>query len=374
MVIGIPREIKEGEGRVGMVPAGAAALRQAGHTVLVEAGAGRRSRFSDREYRQAGARIVRQAAEVWRRAEMIVKVKEPLPPEYGLMRRGQVLFTFLHLAAARGLAKALMAAGTTAVGYETMEAQDGSLPLLAPMSEIAGKLSVQMGAHLLQAWCGGRGTLLAGAAGVPPGIVSILGAGTAGRSAAAVAHGMGARVTVLDVRQEALDRVRRALGDAVDVEVASAATIASAVERADLLITAALVPGARAPKLVTREMVRRMKPGAVIVDVSIDQGGCVEGIRATTPAEPAFVRSGVLHAAVTNLPSAVPRTATKALTSATLPWVLKIANQGIARAAREDAMLARGVNVAAGRVVHEAVARALGVRPARLEDVLPGGG
>ena len=374
MVIGIPREIKDGEARVATNPAGVRAFRERGHTVMLEAGAGEGSRIPDREFRQAGARILRNAAALYARADMILKVKEPLPAEYPLLRPGQILFTYLHLASSSQLLQALLEREVTALGYETVQTDDGSLPLLVPMSEIAGKMSVQIGARLLEAESGGRGTLLGGVPGVPPAEVVIVGCGVVGANAAKVASGMGAHVTILDIDHDRLKYLDDVLGGSVITVYANAYSIERAAGYADLLIGAVLLPGAPAPKVVTRRMVRRMKPGAALVDVAVDQGGCVETTRATSYSDPTYVRHGVIHYAVPNIPAAVPRSATHALANATLSWALEIADKGIAAALTTNPALAKGLNVALGGVVHPAVAKAFRLRAIPLNDIqLPEG-
>ncbi len=369
MVIGVPREIKDGEKRVALTPAGVRALREHGHTVLVEASAGGGSRISDTDFRRAGAQIAASAKSVYTRGQMVLKVKEPLPPEYGLLRPGQILFTYLHLASSRELLQALLHAKVAAIGYETVQTDDGQLPLLLPMSEIAGKMSIQIGAHLLEAVNGGRGTLLGGVPGVPPAEVVILGCGTVGTNAAKVAAGMGAHVTILDINHDRLKYLDDVLGANVITVYANTYSIERSAAYADLFIGAVLVAGARAPKLLTRDMVRGMKPGSVIVDVAVDQGGCVETIRPTSYSRPTYVLYDVLHYAVPNIPAAVPRTATHALTNATLPWALEIADKGLPEAVRTSRALARGVNVAEGQVVHPAVADAFHMRRVPLEEL-----
>jgi len=369
MVIGVPREIKNGELRVASSPAGVRALREHGHVVLVQAGAGLGSRIPDGEFRDAGARVVRSSAEVFARAEMILKVKEPLPAEYRLLRPGQILFTYLHLASSRELARALLNSGVTAIGYETVQTDDGALPLLVPMSEVAGKMSVQIGARLLESACGGRGTLLGGVPGVPPAEVVIVGCGVVGMNAAKVAIGMGAHVTILDTNHDRLKYLDDVLGGRVITVYANAYSVERAVRYADLLIGAVLVPGAPAPKVVTREMVKRMKSGAVIVDVAVDQGGCVETSRATSHSDPTYLQYGIVHYGVPNIPAAVPRTSTHALTNATLPWALELADKGLAGAFKAHPALARGVNIARGRLVHPAVAGAFHMRAASLSKI-----
>ncbi|MGB9660506.1 MAG: alanine dehydrogenase [Moorellaceae bacterium] len=372
MIIGLPREIKPQEHRVGLTPAGVDTLVRAGHQVIVEKGAGEGSGFSDGDYRRAGARIVTGAAEAWAEADMVVKVKEPLPAEYLYFRPGLILFTYLHLAAEPGLTKALAEKQVIAIAYETVELPNGSLPLLTPMSEVAGRMSIQVGATFLEKTRQGKGILLGGVAGVPPAHVVILGGGTVGTSALKRAVGMGARVTVIDKN---LDRLRY-LDDVFHGQIETLASnhlnIATVVQRADLIIGAVLIPGARAPRLVTEEMVRSMEPGSVIVDVAVDQGGCIETVdRATTHEEPVYLKHGVVHYAVSNMPGAVPRTSTLALTNATLPYVLELANKGWRRAAEEDPALAKGVNVVRGKLTNPGVAEACGLPYYRLEEVLP---
>lgn len=362
MKIGVPKEIKDNEFRVALTPAGAHALTAAGHEVLVERGAGEGSGFRDEEFLGTGAKIVADAAEVWGGADLILKVKEPLPEEFVHFREGQILFAYLHLAAAVPLARELARKRVTAIAYETVQTDSGALPLLTPMSEVAGRMAVQVGARFLEAFQGGRGVMLGGIPGVPPADVVIVGGGTVGTNAAKMALGLGARVTILDKsadRLRALDDLFQ--GRAITV-MSNAYNIAAAVRQADLLIGAVLVPGAKAPKLVTEAMVKTMKPGAVIVDVAVDQGGSVETVdRATTHSDPVYVKHGVVHYAVSNIPGAVPRTSTLGLTNATLPYVSDLAAKGFERAVREDAALSRGVNVHAGHIVHEAVARDVGL-------------
>ncbi|MBA5875210.1 MAG: alanine dehydrogenase [Nitrospira sp. CR1.2] len=362
MVIGVPKEIKDYEFRVSVTPDGVRALRQAGHQVLVEPSAGQGSGFSDESYRQAGADVAQSKEEVFHRSELIVKVKEPQLSECALFRPGQVLFTYLHLASLPELTKALMAAEMTAIAYETVEARDRSLPMLRPMSEIAGRLSVQVGAHYLGAVQGGRGVLLAGVPGVEPGHVVVIGAGVVGTSAVRLAVGLGARVTVINLD---VDRLR-ALDDLYGGRIATCAASASAIERAvaeaDLVVGAVLVPGARAPKVVPRPLVGQMRPGSVIVDVAVDQGGCCETTRPTTHSDPVYVVDGVVHYCVTNMPGIVPHTSTRALTNATLPYILRLASEGVEQAIRSDAGLAKGVNVRHGNMTCQAVAESHGLR------------
>ena len=369
MVIGVPKEIKDGEHRVALTPAGVRALRERGHRVLVETEAGAGSRISEAEYRRAGARMLAATEELWASSEMVMKVKEPLPAEYPHLRPDQILFTYLHLASSRELTHAQLESGVIGLGYETVQTDDGALPLLVPMSEIAGKLSIQIGAHLLEVQNGGRGTLLGGVPGVPPAEVVIVGCGVVGTNAAKVAAGMGAQVTILDINHSRLKYLDDVLGANVITVYANAYAIERAASYADLLVGAVLVPGARAPKVVTRQMVRRMRPGAVIVDVAVDQGGCVETIRATSFSDPTYLVGQVLHFAVPNIPAAVPRTATHALTNATLPLALEIADKGLAEAVRTNQAIARGVNIAQGRMVHPAVAAAFRMKPTPLDSI-----
>lgn len=371
MIIGVPTERKEFEYRVAIVPAGVEELVVRGHRVLVEAGAGLGSGIEDSEYRARGAEIVPDAAAVYGEADIVLKVKEPLPQEFELLRPGQVLFTYLHLAAFPDVTRALVERRVVGVAYETIQLPGGELPLLVPMSEIAGRMAVQVGAQLLEKVHGGRGVLLSGVPGVPPANVVILGGGTAGINAAYIALGMGAQVTILDINPQRLRYLERALqGNRITV-MSNRYNIERAVAYADLLIGAVLIPGARAPRLVTEAMVRSMKPGSVIVDVSIDQGGCVETVdRPTTHGNPSYVKHGVVHYAVANMPGGVPRTSTYALTNATLPYVIELAGKGWREAARQRADLAQGINTAEGHVTHRAVAEAHGAPWVPVEELL----
>jgi len=373
MIVGVPREIKPGEQRVALTPAGAYALSQAGHRVVVERGAGLGSAIRDEEYAGAGAALD-SVERVWAEAELVLKVKEPIPEEYPRLRAGQVLFTFLHLAAVPELARALMRAGTIAIAYETVQRGDGSLPLLTPMSEVAGRLAVQEGAFYLGKAHGGRGILLSGVPGVPRGNVAILGAGTVGVNAAKVAVGLGADVSILDVNLDRLRHVDDLFGGRVVTLASNGFNVAQVTQRADLLIGGVLIAGARAPVLVTAAMVERMKPGAVAVDVAVDQGGCIETIHPTTLLEPVYEVAGVLHYGVANMPALVPRTSTFALTNATLPYALTLARRGAAAAVAGDPDLAGGVNVWGGKIVHPGVAEALGERATPLAACLAKGG
>jgi len=359
MRIGVPREIKVHEYRVGLVPAGVRELVGAGHEVLIETGAGAGIGVEDAHYRAAGASIAPGAAEVFARCDMIVKVKEPQPAECAMLRRGQLLFTYLHLAADPVQAQGLIRSGATAIAYETVTAPNGSLPLLTPMSEVAGRMSIQVGAASLQKANGGFGILLGGVPGVPPAKVIILGGGVSGTHAAEMAVGMRADVTVVDRSVNRLRELSALFGSALHTCYSTTETIEQLVRDADLVVGAVLVAGAAAPKLVTRAMVKSMKPGAVLVDIAIDQGGCFETSHPTTHAEPTFVVDGVIHYCVANMPGAVPRTSTFALTNATLPYVRALADLGWQAALKRDPGLAAGLNVHAGQITHEVVARSL---------------
>ncbi len=360
MTIGIPREIKTGETRVATTPAICRRLTALGARVLVEKHAGVRAGFTDAGYRAAGATIIASAERLWRSADVILKVKEPLPEEFERIQPGRTIFTYLHLAAAPELARELVRKNVLGIAYETVESPDGTLPLLKPMSQIAGRLATQVGAHYLESQVGGTGVLLGGVPGVAPAHVVVLGAGNAGAHAARIAAGMGARVTVLDLDSHKLDVLDSEYHGRVVTLQASPANIGHAVAEADLVIGAVLVPGARAPVVVTERMVRSMRPGSVIVDIAIDQGGCVETIRATSHQEPTFVKHGVIHYAVPNMPAMVGRTATLALTQATEPFVATLAERGLERALTENRGLARGINTRAGRIVNPTIARLLG--------------
>lgn len=361
MRIGVPKEIKNHEYRVGLTPASVRELTARGHTVRVQAGAGEAAGLGDGQYQAAGAQIVPDAAEVFAACDLLVKVKEPQPSEQALLRAGQILFTYLHLAADPALAAALQQTGTIGIAYETVTGPGGELPLLAPMSEVAGRLAVQAGAFYLQKSQGGMGVLLGGVPGVAPAQVVILGAGTVGTQAAQMAAGLGAQVTVLDTRVDRLRQIDLVWGNRVHTLFSHAQNIEEAVLGADLVIGSVLVPGARAPRLVSRALVARMKKGAVLVDVAIDQGGCFETSRPTTHAEPTFLVDGVLHYCVANMPGAVARTATQALNHATLRHVLALADQGWQQAMRDDPHLRQGLQVARGHITHAAVAHALGL-------------
>lgn len=353
MEIGVPKEIKDREFRVGLSPSSARSLCERNHRVFVETQAGVGAGFSDDEYREAGATLVSTAAEAWNR-EMVVKVKEPLPEEYPYLKADRLLFTYLHLAADRGLTEALLDSKIHAIAYETVALPDGRLPLLAPMSIIAGRLAVQFGARYLEKQQGGRGVLLGGIPGVRPGNVVILGGGVVGTEAARIAVGMGARVQIIDINVDRLAYLETLFGSRVEYLYSSSATIEAAVPEADLLVGAILVPGKRAPTIVAREWVARMHPGSVIVDVAVDQGGCIETLRVTSHSNPSYIEDGVIHVGIPNMPGAVPWTATQALNNSTLPYVLKLANAGL-EALERDAALAGGLNVSEGQLVHPAV-------------------
>ncbi|WP_431790661.1 alanine dehydrogenase [Microbacterium paraoxydans] len=361
MKIGFPTEVKNNENRVALTPAGADRLVREGHRVLVQSGAGVGSSIDDDAYRAAGAEIVATAADAWGEADLLIKVKEPVAEEYGFLRPDLTLFTYLHLAADRPLTEALVAAGTTAVAYETVQLPDRTLPLLVPMSEIAGRLSVIMGSHSLLRSQGGRGMLLGGIAGTPRAKTVVIGGGVAGEHAAANALGLGSKVTVVDVALPRLRELEHRYGGALETRASSRYDIAEELTTADLVIGSVLIPGAAAPKLVTDDMVAAMKPGSVLVDIAIDQGGCFEGSRPTTHDDPTFAVHDSIYYCVANMPGAVPTTATRALTNATLPYVSAIAAKGWERAASDDAALAKGLNVQGGRITLDAVAQAHGL-------------
>ncbi|EFL51568.1 alanine dehydrogenase [Solidesulfovibrio fructosivorans JJ]] len=367
MIIGIPKEIKTLENRVAMTPGAVETLVRRGHKVLVEAGAGLGSALPDEQYAAAGASLV-SAAEAWG-AEMVIKVKEPIAGEYKFLRKDLLLFTYLHLAADRPLTEALLGAGTIGVAYETVQLDSGALPLLVPMSEVAGRMAPQVGSHALEKSQGGRGILLGGVPGVPQASVVIVGAGVVGANACKIAVGMGAQVTVLDVNHARLQYLDDIYQGRVVTVASNEANIRKAVTYADLLIGAVLIPGAKAPHLVTRDMLPTMKPGSVIVDVAVDQGGCVETIKATTHAVPTYVIDGVVHYGVANMPGAVPRTSTFALCNQTLPYALKLAAKGVG-ALREDAALAKGLNTYEGKLTFAGVAEAFDMPLTRVSEAL----
>jgi len=369
MIIGLPKEIKDNEYRVAMTPGAVRQIAEEGHRVLLEAGAGRGSGFQDDEYRQAGATLVSVADDAWD-ADLVVKVKEPQPSEFDLMRPGLVLFTYLHLAAEKEVTLAMLQREVTGIAYETVETPDGKLPLLVPMSQVAGRMAVQVGSQYLEKTYGGRGKLLGGIPGVRPGDVAILGAGVVGTNAAQIALGMGAHVMLLDVNADRLQYLDQVLTGRLTTLSANPVNIAEVVRRADLLIGAVLLKGARAPRLVTREMIQSMEPGSVVVDVSVDQGGCVETTRPRTHSDPTYVVDGIIHYAVTNMPGAVPRTSTYALSNATLPYIMKMMQEGVLDTLRGDLTLQKGVNTLQGKITYDAVAKAHGLEPNALESML----
>ena len=360
MIIGVPKEIKVAEKRVALTPVGARALVQRGHQVVLETGAGLGSGFADESYRLAGAVIRSRPQEIWAEAEMIMKVKEPIVPEFEWMHEGQVLFTYLHLAADKNLTQKLIEKKIIGIAYETIQTDHGSLPLLAPMSAVAGRLSIQAGAYCLEAINGGMGILLSGVPGVRPAHVTICGAGVAGMNACHSAVGSGARVTIIDINPDRLNYIMDVMGGSVVTLMSNENNIEEEVLKADLVIGAVLIPGAKAPKLISRALVKQMKPGAAIVDISIDQGGCCETSFPTTHEKPTYLEEGVVHYCVSNMPGAVPKTSTLALTNSTLPYALQIAGQGYQKAMRENPDIARGMNLIRGGLVNKAVAESLG--------------
>jgi alanine dehydrogenase len=361
MIVGVPKEVKQDEYRVAMVPAGVEELTRAGHTVLIQTGAGSGSGISDEQYTANGAAIVPTEADVWRRADLIVKVKEPLPREWPLMRAGQTVFTYFHFAADRHLTEAVLTSGITAIAYETIRDTKGTLPLLTPMSEVAGRMSIQEGAKYLERPFDGRGILLAGVPGVPPATVSVIGAGVVGANAARVAAGLGANVFILDVNLDRLRYIDDVMPQNVTTVFSNRLNVLECLRYSDLVIGAVLIPGAKAPHLVRRDDLKVMLPRAVVIDVAIDQGGCFETSRPTTHAQPTYIVDDVVHYCVTNMPGAVGRTSTYALTNVTLPYAVQLANKGTDRAVRDNPALAAGVNVKAGRVTNAAVAETFGL-------------
>ena len=372
MIVGVPREVKDNEYRVALTPEGARELVEDGHTVLVEQGAADGSSLPEERYARAGAEVVPTAEDVFKRAEMILKVKEPIAREYELLEEGQLLFTYLHLAAIRDLTELLMRRKVSALAYETVQSADGRLPLLAPMSEIAGRMAPHVGARLLEKEYGGRGVLMGGVSGVRPAKVLVLGGGMAGTNAAWIAAGMEAEVVVVDKNLDKLRYIDQINKGRIMTLMSDRLTLEQRVRECDVLIGTVLVPGAKAPKLVTEEMVTSMRPGSVIIDISIDQGGSVATSRMTTHSDPTYVQHGVVHYAVGNMPGAVPNTSTYALTNVTLPYVLAVANQGLEGAVRQDPALARGVNVHAGEVTNARVAEAHGLEAVALGSLIDG--
>jgi alanine dehydrogenase len=370
VIVGLPKEIKDNEYRVGLTPAGVRALADAGHQVVVEKSAGEGSGFEDSLYQRAGGRILESADDVWAAAELIVKVKEPIQPEYPRMREGQLLFTYLHLAPDRELTRQLLDRKVTGIAYETITDRRGGLPLLTPMSEVAGRMAIQVGAHYLEKMSGGRGILLGGVPGVPAARVVILGGGVVGTNAAKIAVGMGAHVTIIDNNLDRLRELDDIFLSKISTLASSAYMIQDAISQADLIVGAVLVPGAAAPRLVTRGMLKDVPNGAVIVDVAVDQGGCIETTHPTTHSNPTYYVEGVLHYCVANMPGAVPRTSTFALTNATLPYALKLANHGFLEAIMADPGLKAGVNTYAGRLTYEAVATSQGLEYTPIDNVV----
>ena len=370
MIIGVPKEIKEQEDRVALTPAGVDGLVRAGHKVLVEKGAGLGAYFTDEEYVEQGAEIVPEAAKVWEQADMIMKVKEPLKSEYKYFREGLIIFTYLHLAAEEELTKALMDAGTVAIAYETVENPDRSLPLLSPMSEVAGRMAVQQGSIYLEKTRGGKGLLVDGVPGVAPAHIVVVGAGNVGTGAIRRAIGLGARVTVLDINAKRLTYLNEVFMGRIETVYSNNYNVTNAVKDADLVIGAVLVPGAKAPTIVTEEMIKLMEPGSVVVDVAIDQGGCIETSHATTHAEPVYKKHDVVHYAVANIPGAVPKTSTLALTNVTLPYAIRIANKGWKQALIDEEPLRKGANILEGKLVYKAVADAFDLEYTPVEEVL----
>ncbi len=370
MIIGVPKEIKTNENRVALVPAGAELLAAKGHSVWVERGAGLGSGFTDEQYTAAGATMLQTPDEVWAKSEMIMKVKEPIASEWPRMRRGQVIYTYFHFAASEPLTRAVIDSGAVAIAYETVQLPSGELPLLTPMSEVAGRMSVQEGAKYLEKVYGGRGVLLGGVPGVEPAEVVIIGGGVVGTNAAKMAAGMGARVTILDLSLERLRYLDDVLPKNVRTVYSNRYNLLESIERADLVVGAVLLPGAKAPHLIRREDLQRMKPGAVIVDVAVDQGGCVETIRPTTHEDPVYFIDGILHYGVANMPGGVPRTSTLALTNATLPYGIKLAKEGWQAACRKDGALKLGLNVVAGKVVYPGVAEAFNLPLVEVDSLL----
>ena len=370
MIVGVPREVKDRENRVAVTPAGVGEYVAHGHRVLVERDAGAGSGFGDAEYEAAGGELVDRHEDVFAGAELVLKVKEPVASEYGLLRRGQTLFTYLHLAADAPLTKGLIDTGVTAIAYETVQLASGILPLLTPMSEVAGRMSIQVGAHWLERTQGGGGMLLGGVPGVPGANVVIIGGGVVGTNAAQMALGMGANVWIVDRNVERLRQLDQTMHGRLHTVASNRHSVAALVEAADLVIGGVLIAGAKAPKLVSAEMVATMRPGSVVIDVAIDQGGCIETARPTSHSDPVYLVGGVLHYCVTNMPGAVPRTSTLALSNVTLPYGLDLADQGMSAAVRRDPALARGVNVIGGHVTHAAVADAFGLPHVELDDVL----
>lgn len=369
MIIGVPKEIKDNEYRIAITPGGVRQLTEAGHEVWVEVDGGQGSGFSDAQYQASGARIVPTRAQAWS-ARMVIKVKEPQPSEHEFLRPGLILFTYLHLAANERLTREMLARQCTGIAYETVELPNGHLPLLTPMSEVAGRMAIQIGAHYMEKTQGGRGKILGGVPGVRPADVVILGAGVVGTNAAQVALGMGAHVIMIDINLDRLRYLHEVMGGRLTTLSSNPLNIAQAVQRADLLVGAVLIKGAKTPRLVTRQMISSMAPASVVIDVSVDQGGCIETSHPTTHSDPVFLVDGVIHYCVANMPGAVPRTSTYALSNATLPYVVKLAQMGFGKAVQTDPALAKGVNTYRGQVTYGSVAEAFGLEGAPLEALI----
>ncbi len=370
MIIGVPKEIKNNENRVGLTPAGVSALAKAGHKLFVQSTAGNGSGFSDDEYKKAGASILKTIAEVYKKADMIIKVKEPIKVEYSLIKEGQLLFTYFHFASYEPLAKAMIKSKAICLAYETVEKKDRSLPLLVPMSEVAGRMSIQEGAKYLEKPMGGRGILLGGVPGVKPAHVLILGGGIVGTQAAKMAAGMAADVTIMDISIPRLRELDDILPANVKTVFSNEYNIRDAIKTADLIVGAVLIPGAKAPHLITRDMLKLMRPGTVLVDVAVDQGGCIETCKPTTHEDPTYVIDGIIHYCVANMPGAVPYTSTLALTNATLPYALQLANKGWKKACSDNEELKLGLNVVDGKIVYKGVSEALNLKLTNVEEVL----
>jgi alanine dehydrogenase len=370
MIVGVLKEIKAEENRVCMTPAGVEVMKQNGHEVLVEKDAGTGSGFSNRAYAEAGAEIIDAPQEIYKRAKMVMHVKEPLPSEYKLIRQDQIIFTYLHLAAAEELTQVLIKSGSISIAYETIQKEDGSLPLLTPMSEVAGRMAIQQGAKYLEMEHGGHGVLLGGVPGVDPGTVVIIGGGVVGTNAAKMACGLGAKVYILDMNLERLRYLSDVMPSNCFLLMSKPTTVRRLIKEADVVVGAVLIPGAKAPKLLTREMLKTMKKGAVLVDVAIDQGGCFETSKATTHAKPIYTVDGVVHYCVANMPGAVPKTSTLALTNATLPYAVEIANKGWKKAMKQNPEIKRGANVVKGKVTYRGVAEAFGLKLTSIDSLL----
>ena len=370
MIVGVLKEIKTEENRVCMTPAGVEIMRENGHTVLVEKNAGKGSGFSNKDYLSAGAEVVETPAEIFKRAKMVMHVKEPLPSEYGLIQKDQIIFTYLHLAAAQELTEVLIKSGSIGIAYETIQKADGSLPLLTPMSEVAGRMAIQQGAKYLEMAQGGHGILLGGVPGVDPGTVVIIGGGVVGINAAKMACGLGAKVYILDMNLERLRYLSDVMPSNCFLLMSKPSTVRRLIKEADVVVGAVLIPGAKAPKLLTREMLKTMKKGAVLVDVAIDQGGCFETSKATTHGNPIFTVEGVVHYCVANMPGAVPKTSTLALTNATLPYAVEIANKGWKKAMKQNPEIQAGANIVKGKVTYEGVAQAFGLKHTPIKSLL----